>query len=103
KPKNVVRLSKKLMEGVLWKWTNYWNGWQPRWFVLDKGVITYYNSQEEVNQGCKGSLRVSACDIVPHPTDSRRLDLIIPSEQHYCLRASSEQDRQRWIVALGSC
>lgn len=36
------------MEGVLWKWTNYWNGWQPRWFILDKGILTYYKSQDEV-------------------------------------------------------
>ena len=60
------------MEGVLWKWTNYWTGerelwflhklvcllysltllflgWQPRWFILDdSGVLVYYKSQEEV-------------------------------------------------------
>lgn len=72
------------MEGVLWKWTNYWNGkleishplsfhifytsfiyegWQTRWFVLENGALTYYKSQEEVNQGCKGSIKVQACEI----------------------------------------
>jgi pleckstrin family protein A (phosphoinositide binding specific) protein 8 len=74
------------MEGVLWKWTNYWTGvkelwflhklvsllhaqlfflgWQPRWFILDEsGVLVYYKSQEEVHQGCKGSLKISACEI----------------------------------------
>jgi hypothetical protein len=51
------------MEGVLWKWTNYWNGWQTRWFILENGVLTYYKSQEEVNQGCKGSMKVQACEI----------------------------------------
>lgn len=90
------------MEGVLWKWTNYWNGWQPRWFILDKGILTYYKSQDEVNQGCKGSVKVSACEIVVHPTDSRRLDLVIPSEQHFYLRAASPPERQQWLVALGS-
>ncbi|XP_065280531.1 pleckstrin homology domain-containing family A member 8-like [Dermacentor albipictus] len=90
------------MEGVLWKWTNYWNGWQPRWFILDKGILTYYKSQDEVNQGCKGSVKISACEIVVHPTDNRRLDLVIPSEQHFYLRAPTPSERQQWLVALGS-
>lgn len=90
------------MEGVLWKWTNYWNGWQPRWFILDKGILTYYKSQDEVNQGCKGSVKVSACEIVVHPTDNRRMDLVIPSEQHFYLRAPTPSERQQWLVALGS-
>lgn len=90
------------MEGVLWKWTNYWNGWQQRWFILDKGILTYYKSQEEVNQGCKGSVKVSACEIVVHQTDPKRLDLVIQSEQHFYLRAATAQERQQWLVALGS-
>ncbi|XP_046680649.1 pleckstrin homology domain-containing family A member 3-like [Homalodisca vitripennis] len=52
------------MEGVLWKWTNYWNGWQTRWFILENGILSYYMSQEEVNQGCKGSMKVSALEIM---------------------------------------
>lgn len=38
-------------------------GWQTRWFVLEDGCLTYYKSQEEVNQGCKGSIKVLACEI----------------------------------------
>lgn len=38
-------------------------GWQTRWFVLKNGILSYYKSQEEVNQGCKGSLKVQACEI----------------------------------------
>lgn len=38
-------------------------GWQPRWFVLYDGILVYYKSQEEVSQGCKGSLKISACEI----------------------------------------
>jgi pleckstrin family protein A (phosphoinositide binding specific) protein 8 len=72
------------MEGILWKWTNYVSGttssrtnfpcffifsfssavgWQQRWFVLNSGVLAYYISQNEVSQGCKGSLKVASCDI----------------------------------------
>uniref|UniRef100_A0A2C9JUP5 Pleckstrin homology domain-containing family A member 8 n=1 Tax=Biomphalaria glabrata TaxID=6526 RepID=A0A2C9JUP5_BIOGL len=90
------------MEGVLLKWTNYISGWQPRWFILDNGVLSYYKSQEDVNNGCKGSIKMSVCDIVVHPVDMTRLDLIIPGEQHYYVKASTPQDRQSWLIALGS-
>lgn len=90
------------MEGVLWKWTNYWNGWQTRWFVLEDGVLAYYKSQEEIKLGCKGSMKVLACEINVNPVDSTRLDLVIPGEQHMYLKAATSQERQQWLVALGS-
>ncbi|CAK1582068.1 unnamed protein product [Parnassius mnemosyne] len=90
------------MEGILWKWTNYWNGWQTRWFVLENGILSYYKSQEEVIQGCKGSVKVSVCQINVNNIDNTRLDLVIPGQQHMYLRAPSPQDRQKWLVALGS-
>ncbi|KAK9738821.1 PH domain [Popillia japonica] len=90
------------MEGILWKWTNYWNGWQTRWFVLENGVLTYYKSQDEVNQGCKGSIKVQACEINVNSIDMTRMDLVIPGEQHMYLRASTSQERQKWLVALGT-
>ncbi|XP_060074304.1 pleckstrin homology domain-containing family A member 8-like [Ylistrum balloti] len=91
------------MEGLLWKWTNYMSGWQPRWFVLDNGVLSYYKSQEDVINGCKGSLQMAVCDISVHSTDHTRLDLIIPHEQHFYIKASSPHERQRWLVAMGTC
>ena len=56
-------------------------GWQPRWFVLNDGVLSYYKSLEDVGQGCKGSINVASCEIQLHPTDLNRLDLSIPGEQ----------------------
>ncbi|XP_036071491.1 pleckstrin homology domain-containing family A member 3 isoform X2 [Oryzias melastigma] len=90
------------MEGILYKWTNYMTGWQPRWFVLENGVISYYDSEDDVNKGSKGSIKMSVCDIKVHPTDSTRLELIIPGEQHFYVRAVNAAERQRWLVALGS-
>lgn len=37
-----------------------------------------------------------------YPNDSLRFDLIIPGEQFFCLKAKSQSERQRWIVALGT-
>ena len=34
--------------------------------------------------------------------DPLRLDLSVPGEQQFYLRASTSQERQQWLVALGS-
>ncbi|XP_068230355.1 pleckstrin homology domain-containing family A member 8-like isoform X2 [Palaemon carinicauda] len=90
------------MEGLLYKWTNDSSGWQPRWFVLDQGVLAYYKSQDEVNQESEGSIKLSACKILVHPTDTMRVDIVIPYEQHFYLKAPSPHKRHVWLVALGS-
>ncbi|KAG9276691.1 pleckstrin homology domain-containing family A member 8 [Astyanax mexicanus] len=90
------------MEGVLYKWTNYISGWQPRWFVLAGGTLSYYDSQEDAWKGCKGSIKISVCEIQVHPSDFTRVDLTIPGEQYFYLRAINAAERQKWLVALGS-
>ncbi|CAF1093515.1 unnamed protein product, partial [Rotaria sordida] len=92
------------MEGILFKWTNYYNGWQPRYFVLNEtGILSYYKSSELIHEGCKGSCLVPACELKVHPNDPLRFDLIIPGEQFFCLKAKSQPERQQWLVALGTC
>ncbi|XP_020792880.1 pleckstrin homology domain-containing family A member 8 isoform X1 [Boleophthalmus pectinirostris] len=90
------------MEGMLYKWTNYISGWQPRWFVLEGGTLSYYDSQEDAWKGCKGSIKISVCEILVHSTDSTRVDLTIPGEQYFYLRALNAAERQKWLVALGT-
>ncbi|KAM9038980.1 pleckstrin homology domain-containing family A member 3 [Antechinus flavipes] len=90
------------MEGVLYKWTNYLTGWQPRWFVLDNGILSYYDSQDDVCKGSKGSIKMAVCEIKVHPADNTRMELIIPGEQHFYMKAVNAAERQRWLVALGS-
>ncbi|BHF84629.1 Pleckstrin y domain-containing A member 8 [Sparganum proliferum] len=91
------------MEGLLYKWTNYINGWQPRYFSLRDGVLSYYNSEVEVGLGCKGALKVAACEVIVSPSDSCRLDILDPGAQRFYLRARTPLERQKWIIALGSC
>ncbi|KAJ7322450.1 hypothetical protein JRQ81_018737 [Phrynocephalus forsythii] len=90
------------MEGVLYKWTNYLSGWQPRWFLLAGGVLSYYDSREDAWKGCKGSIQMAVCEIQVHSTDNMRMDLIIPGEQYFYLKAKNAADRQKWLVALGT-
>lgn len=37
-----------------------------------------------------------------HPTDTLRVDIVIPYEQHFYLKAPSSHERHAWLVALGS-
>ncbi|XP_042327703.1 pleckstrin homology domain-containing family A member 8 [Sceloporus undulatus] len=90
------------MEGVLYKWTNYLSGWQPRWFLLAGGVLSYYDSREDAWKGCKGSIQMAVCEIQVHPTDNTRMNLIIPGEQYFYLKSKNAADRQKWLVALGT-
>ncbi len=44
------------MKGSLSKWTNYINGWQERYFVLEVGLLSYYKSEADTQYGCRGSI-----------------------------------------------
>uniref|UniRef100_A0A8D2J3G8 PH domain-containing protein n=1 Tax=Varanus komodoensis TaxID=61221 RepID=A0A8D2J3G8_VARKO len=47
--------------------------WQPRYFVLENGILSYYDSQDDVGKGSKGSIKMAVCEIKgkvfigPHP------------------------------------
>nr|CAB3264940.1 pleckstrin homology domain-containing family A member 8-like [Phallusia mammillata] len=90
------------IEGIVYKWTNYWGGWQPRWLVLHNGILSYYNSEEEVGKGCRASIKISASDIVAYPTDNTRFDIVVQNEQRWYLKTSNTGERQGWIIALGT-
>ncbi|XP_062975703.1 pleckstrin homology domain-containing family A member 3-like isoform X3 [Elgaria multicarinata webbii] len=90
------------MEGALLKWTNYLSGWQPRYFVLENGILSYYDSQDDVGKGSKGSIKMAVCEIKVHATDPTRMELVIPGEQYFYLKAGGAAERQKWLVALGS-
>ena len=63
---------------------------------------------------------MASCEIQLHTTDTNRLDLSIPGEQvtklpdvagreirrlflqHIYVRAATEKERQKWLIALGS-
>ncbi|KAJ6666549.1 hypothetical protein lerEdw1_020272 [Lerista edwardsae] len=95
----------------------YRNCWQPRWFLLGGGVLSYYDSREDAWKGCKGSIQMAVCEIqvkgdcpvasltlliLVHSADNTRMDLIIPGEQYFYLKARNAAERQKWLVALGT-
>ncbi|XP_027728296.1 pleckstrin homology domain-containing family A member 8-like isoform X2 [Vombatus ursinus] len=45
---------------------------------------------------------MAVCEIQVHSADNTRMDLILPGEQYFYLKARNVAERQRWLVALGS-
>ncbi|KAJ7398009.1 pleckstrin like proteiny domain containing A3 [Pitangus sulphuratus] len=72
------------MEGVLYKWTNYLAGWQPRWFVLDNGILSYYDSQDDVCKGSKGSIKMAVCEIKELSETNESLKTKMSELRLYC-------------------
>ncbi|KAI3389421.1 hypothetical protein SNEBB_000311 [Seison nebaliae] len=91
-------------QGTLWKWTNYWGLWQPRWFALRNNVLSYYLNQSEQESGCRGSIQLEGGELRSHSADPLRFDILIPSENNngYCLKAANTKERQIWLTVLGS-
>uniref|UniRef100_A0A8C0C0R9 Sesquipedalian n=1 Tax=Buteo japonicus TaxID=224669 RepID=A0A8C0C0R9_9AVES len=83
-------------------WSSYLQKGHPRWFLLCGGILSYYDSQEDAWKGCKGSIQMAVCEIQVHPADNTRMDLIIPGEQYFYLKARNAVERQKWLVALGT-
>lgn len=88
--------------GILEKWTNYWLGWQPRYFSLENGILSYYQSEDEVVSGAKAAIRVASADVLVHPTDNRRFDVSLGNGQRFSIRARTQAERQSWIIALAT-
>nr|XP_042698160.1 pleckstrin homology domain-containing family A member 3-like isoform X3 [Chrysemys picta bellii] len=72
------------MEGALLKWTNYLSGWQPRYFVLDSGILSYYDSQDDVGKGSKGSIKMAVCEIKDMHLSSESLGRKLSELRLYC-------------------
>lgn len=94
-------VSQEGYQGYIWKWTNYFGGWQQRWFVLKGGTLTYYKDANTTDTGCRGSFKLEACNIIVHPIDPLRFDLTTTSQRIY-LKTNTKPCRQRWIIQLGT-
>lgn len=90
------------MLGTLSKWTNYIHGWQDRFFALKNGTFVYYKSQLESDFGCRGAISVDKASVKLHGLDDLRFDVSVNDCVWY-LRASSVEDRQKWVDCLQSC
>ncbi|XP_050094216.1 oxysterol-binding protein 1 isoform X4 [Anopheles aquasalis] len=116
------------MKGWLLKWTNYLKGYQKRWFVLSKGVLSYYRAehgagayaggrsaggklsirrrrksprpenQAEMSHTCRGTISLHGALI--HTVDSCTFVISNGGTQTFHIKAANEVERQSWVTAL---
>ena len=84
--------------GWLWKWTNYIQGYQKRWFVLDDGKLSYYRCREEITHSCRGTINLYGAYIEA----MNRTYFVVRNgtSQVFHLKASTEEEKQQWVTVL---
>lgn len=93
------------MEGPLSKWTNYVNGWQYRWFVLDQnsGLISYYTSKDKMKKGSRrGCFSLKGAIIGIDDQDDSTFTIRV-QDRTYHFQAQDKEERERWVEALELC
>ena len=65
---------KPMMEGYLLKWTNYMKGFQRRYFILDRGILSYYRFAA----GLASISTILTGSVVPSLTTPRQVHAHIP-------------------------
>ncbi|KAI1242815.1 Pleckstrin y domain-containing family A member 8, partial [Lamprotornis superbus] len=58
--------------------------WQPRWFLLCGGILSYYDSQEDAWKGCKGSIQMAVCEIQEFTENTEALKTKMSELRLYC-------------------
>ena len=47
-----------MKRGNLFKWTNYLSGWQCRYVVVERGTLSYYRNELDMEFGCRGVIHL---------------------------------------------
>ena len=76
-------------------------GWQPRWFVLDGGTLSYYDSQEDAWKGCKGSIKISVCEIQGWYMAHCVLSTVFHCARNFLLTSGFSPDKHVSLFAPG--
>ncbi|VDK52211.1 unnamed protein product [Anisakis simplex] len=100
------------ISGILYKWTNYVLGWQPRYFELEDGVLVYYKNKTEKQFGSRGSITIQCAliakavlhlnidgNIQDNEVDLCRFDIATNGVIWY-LRAENRNAKNVWLNAL---
>ncbi|GMT27075.1 hypothetical protein PFISCL1PPCAC_18372 [Pristionchus fissidentatus] len=89
--------SRKTVGGVLYKWTNYVSGWQPRYFEISNGSLVYYKSKGERSAGCRGSIALKSARIeLIDDFGKCEFTVRVSEDIVWYLKADSAAMRERW-------
>ncbi|KAJ3088393.1 hypothetical protein HK102_008853 [Quaeritorhiza haematococci] len=97
----VVHHQSPTLQGNLLKWTNYAAGYKSRYFVLEKGVLSYYKSEQDYPHSCRGSISTLIAQVeFPDSSDKSRFDVLGKGSVRYSLKARSPAEAKKWVWAL---
>ena len=83
------------MEGKLIKWTNYFNGWKERIFILKGPLLYYYYAPKELP---RGKVHLGLATII---NDEKNDYFEINTGSNiFFLKAETKELREKWIRAL---
>ncbi|CCE79857.1 Piso0_002949 [Millerozyma farinosa CBS 7064] len=100
--KNAMRLgSAPTYKGYLRKWTNFASGYKLRYFVLDQvGHLSYYSSQDDTNNACRGSLNLSFATLHLDSSEKLKFEIIGKNGIRWHLKANHPIETNRWVWTL---
>ena len=93
------------MEGSLWKWTNYFSGWQKRYFVLEGEELSYYHNlthYKDTEAKFLASIKVGRAS---SNIEVNGLAFIITEEDNqtqFYLQADNDDQKSKWLAAIGT-
>ena len=88
-----------IIKGWLYKWTNYIRGYQKRWFILENGLLLYYRNKSDIAKKSRRCISLHK----GHIFTEEGYNFVVSNaggSQIYHLRASSEEERRKWVTAL---
>jgi len=88
-------------KGYLRKWTNFASGYKLRWFILDSnGILSYYKSQEDTNNACRGSLNMKSALLHLDSSEKQKFEIISKSGVRWHLKGNHPIETNRWVWSL---
>jgi len=86
--------------GNLFKWTNYLSGWQARYVVVERGTLSYYRNERDMEFGCRGVIHLGKIEILEHEFDPPRFDLLLSDGTSWYFRAESVEEKNNWLELI---
>eukprot|EP00040_Diaphanoeca_grandis_P014165 m.71679 g.71679 ORF g.71679 m.71679 type:complete len:352 (+) comp24379_c0_seq1:427-1482(+) len=100
KASNADALEVDWKKGWLWKWTNMMGGFKRRWFVIERGTISY-RIENRAESAVRGSLPLASLSIEVERGSTKNFVISNRAGEVFArIRCASEKERGEWICAI---
>lgn len=93
-------ISSNSTKGYLRKWTNFASGYKLRYFVLENGILSYYSSQDDTSNACRGSLNLGYATLHLDSSEKLKFEIIGKNNIRWHLKANHPTETNRWVWSL---